>query len=378
MDTNNRFMQSMRDAMERLRTHGPSEAMGVIQRALNITAHESTEAGRDDRMNTMHREVHGGADPVARPPHDPSGVRPQGTEPSRFRGDLEPAGFSLRTFRAAAGQRDYKLYVPPTSGTQPRALIVMLHGCTQDADDFAAGTRMNEIAQREGILLVYPIQPRSANPSKCWNWFKTGDQHRGRGEPSLIEGMTREVMDQYGVDPARVYVAGLSAGGAMADIMIHTYPELYAAAGVHSGLPCGSARDLPSALAAMKGGGRSTQDHGATPLDSTPVRPLIVFHGDRDTTVHPSNATALLSTFASVDSPVIESVAGSNAQHASTVNYLRAANGVQAEQWIVHGAGHAWAGGSAKGSYTDPRGPDASAEMVRFFLAHPLQAVEPR
>jgi poly(3-hydroxybutyrate) depolymerase len=164
----------------------------------------------------------------------------------------------------------------------------------------------------------------------------------------------------------------------MADIMIHTYPELYAAAGVHSGLPWGAARDLPSALAAMKGGGRSTRDHGAAPLDSTPVRPLIVFHGDRDTTVHPSNATALSSTFESADSPVIESIAGSNAQHASTVSYLRATNGIQAERWIIHGAGHAWAGGSAKGSYTDPRGPDASAEMVRFFLAHPLQTVQSR
>jgi poly(hydroxyalkanoate) depolymerase family esterase len=370
MDSNNRFMQSMRDAMDRLRTHGPAEATRAIQRALHLAPHEA-EAGRDAGAHTPGRGVHAEADPVASPLHEPFVAPRRGVDPGQSRRETEPGRFSLRTFRAAAGQRDYKLYVPQTFGTRARAMIVMLHGCTQDADDFAAGTRMNELAEREGVLLVYPIQPHSANPSKCWNWFKTGDQHRDRGEPSLVAGITREVMAEHDVDPARVYVAGLSAGGAMADIMIHTYPELYAAAGVHSGLPYGSARDLPSALAAMKGGGRSTHAQGGTPLDHTPVRPLIVFQGDRDTTVHPSNATALFSAFESTDAPVIETVPASNGGHASTVSYLRSANGVQAEQWIIHGAGHAWAGGSAQGSYTDPRGPDASAEMVRFFLAHP-------
>ncbi|CAB3801989.1 extracellular catalytic domain type 1 short-chain-length polyhydroxyalkanoate depolymerase [Pararobbsia alpina] len=375
MDTKRSFMQSMHDAMDRLRTQGPSEATRVIQHALNASAQAPCEVERADTTNTIDLGTRG----ELHPRRDPFTARARvAPDPAQYQGNAEPTRFRRHTFRAAAGQRDYKLYVPQTFDAKPRPLVVMLHGCTQDADDFAGGTRMNEIAEREGILVLYPIQPRSANQSKCWNWFKTADQIRGCGEPSLIEGMTREVMDRHDVDSARVYVAGLSAGGAMADIMVHTYPELYAAAGVHSGLPHGCARDLPSALAAMKGGTGSARDHAATAYGNTPVRPTIVFHGDRDTTVHPSNATTLLGAFKPTDAPVIESVPGSNTQHACTVSYLRAANGVQAEQWIIHGAGHAWGGGSAQGSYTDPRGPDASAEMVRFFLAHPQPRETPR
>jgi len=251
-------------------------------------------------------------------------------------------------------------------------LVVMLHGCTQDADDFAAGTQMNALAERDGCIVAYPVQPQQANASKCWNWFKPADQRRDSGEPSLIAGITRDVMAKHAVDPARVYVAGLSAGGAMAAIMIRNYPDLYAAACVHSGLAAGSARDLQSALAAMRGGKTLRVQ-----VAEWPKRPMIVFHGDADTTVHPSNAAELLRPFGG-QAVVFDQHAGGDAARAkpgrrtSTVERVRSADGVDAESWLIHGAPHAWAGGSACGSYTDANGPDASAAMMRFFLDHPM------
>ena len=252
-------------------------------------------------------------------------------------------------------------------------LVVMLHGCTQNADDFAAGTQMNALAETHNCIVVYPIQPQDANPSKCWNSFKPDDQRHDRGEPSLIAGITREVMASHSVDAKRVYIAGLSAGGAMAAIMAHTYPDLYAAAGVHSGLPVGCAHDLPSALAAMRGGNgkpANASRRGVLNIE-TPKRPLIVFHGDADATVHFSNALELVRGFAvdaSTQNQASDRVEGGRRY---TVKRLKSDCGVNAELWTIHGAPHAWAGGSQRGSYTDLPGPNASAEMMRFFLEHP-------
>jgi poly(hydroxyalkanoate) depolymerase family esterase len=285
--------------------------------------------------------------------------------------DVEDRGhFSTHAYSNAAGRREYRLYVPAGAAGEPLPLIVMLHGCTQDADDFAAGTQMNALAESHRCLVAYPVQPQRANPSKCWNWFKPGDQHRERGEPSLIAGITREIIAAHNVDPARVYVAGMSAGGAMAAIMIAEYPELYAAAGVHSGLAAHCAQDLPSALAAMKGGKRSK---ARSTSSGAPQRPVIVFHGDADATVHISNAMRIVGGFdvpADVGSEARRTDTG---RRACTVSRLVSADGIDAELWTIHGAPHAWAGGNAAGSYTDPAGPDASAEMLRFFLEHPQQ-----
>jgi poly(hydroxyalkanoate) depolymerase family esterase len=274
-----------------------------------------------------------------------------------------------RTFLAAsytnqAGTRAYKLYVPSSHHEQSLPLIVMLHGCKQNPDDFAAGTGMNEIAEKHRCLVLYPAQAHNANGSNCWNWFKSEDQHRDRGEPSILADMTREVMRRYHVDPNHVYVAGLSAGGAMAAILGATYSELYAAVGIHSGLPVGAAHDLPSAFAAMKSGaGKKLARAAGRPI------PVIVFHGDRDTTVHPRNGEEALQQFISGnEDPIIveEGKVPNGRSYTRTIRCNRKGEAI-AEQWIVHGAGHAWSGGNVGGSYTDPEGPSASVEMVRFF-----------
>jgi len=266
----------------------------------------------------------------------------------------------------AAG-RDYKLYVPPNAGDDPLPLVVMLHGCTQDPDDFAAGTAMNEAAREQGFYVLYPEQSKQANPQRCWNWFKHTHQQRGRGEPALIAGMVREVMTQRRVDKARVYVAGLSAGGAMAAILGETYPDVFAAVGVHSGLAAGAARDLPTALEAMKKG-------AARPVPSTSPRPVptIVIHGDADQTVHPTNGEQVVRATARAGSTSeTDAVHSPNGRKATRRVHRDAAGRVVVEHWVVHGAPHAWSGGMRKGSYTDPLGPDATAAMVRFFMDHP-------
>lgn len=280
-----------------------------------------------------------------------------------------PAGarFEERVYANAAGSRPYKLYIPSRyAAGQPLALGVMLHGCTQSPDDFAAGTRMNELAEEGPFLVAYPSQTQAANSSRCWNWFVEAEQRREGGEPSLIAGITREVMAEFAVDSRCVYVAGLSAGGAAAAIMGAAYPDLYAAVGVHSGLACGAARDMPSAFAAMQNGGRPSRAGSGA---SSRIPPTIVFHGDADKTVNPINGENVvkqaIENAPELSSQVARGCSSGGMRYTCTT---RSQGGVVvSEQWILHGAGHAWAGGSPEGSYTDPRGPDASREMMRFF-----------
>jgi poly(hydroxyalkanoate) depolymerase family esterase len=276
-----------------------------------------------------------------------------------------PGQFLSGSFTNEAGTRNYRLYLPSKPAVGPRPLVVMLHGCKQNPEDFAAGTTMNLLAEDSGCLVLYPEQAGSANHSHCWNWFEQSHQGRGQGEPSLIAGMTQEVVREHGLDAARVYVAGLSAGGAMAAVMAAGYPELYSAAGVHSGLPVGAAHDLMSALNAMKGAHKKKRQAapGARPV------PVIVFHGDRDATVSPSNGQAVYQQF--TQGANLREVEERDASGATRTMALDAAGQVMAEHWTMHGAGHAWSGGSSAGSYADPSGPNASAEMLRFFLAQP-------
>jgi poly(hydroxyalkanoate) depolymerase family esterase len=303
--------------------------------------------------------------------------------PMRRTGAPVPNGgrFEAVIHAGAHGSRTYKLYVPSgLRAGEPVPLVVMLHGCTQSPDDFAAGTRMNTLAEEQNFLVAYPAQPTSANAQRCWNWFSPGDQERDGGEPALIAGITGQIMQDYAVNPARIYVAGLSAGGAAAAIMATVYPDLYAAVGVHSGLACGAASDIPSAFTAMRQGGVGTRRRpsGLAERETARTVPTIVFHADRDTTVHPSNCEYVLTqagaTAGALRTTVEHGQATNGGRRFTRTLHVDNRGTAVLEQWIVHGGGHAWSGGSPEGSYTDPRGPDASREMLRFFLDHPHPA----
>jgi poly(hydroxyalkanoate) depolymerase family esterase len=298
----------------------------------------------------------------------------------------QPGSFEPHEFSNGAGKRTYKVYVPAMNSDAPCAMIVMLHGCTQSADDFAAGTQMNRLADEHGFLVVYPEQTAHANASRCWNWFKPTDQVRGAGEPSLISGIVRDVAQRHGADPRRIFVAGLSAGAAMAVVLGETYPELFAGVGAHSGLPYGSAHDMPSALAAMKGGrsgmpGLKEVPGGAGRARRKAVQavPVIVFHGDRDHTVQQANGKNIVlqaqeaHACGSVGDMRVTTETGvaSGGRRFSREVHADSDGQARIESWTLHGGGHAWSGGHASGSYTDGAGPDASAEMVRFFIALP-------
>ena len=349
------FQASMTEALRLTRAGDLAKAAALIRDALNGSA-----SGSDDAPAAK-RSAGGVIDLVA----ERAGVEP-GPKEQPF---VPWSGFEARRHVGAAGAIDYMLY-RPKSCAAGMPLVVMLHGCTQSPEDFARGTRMNQLAEELGFLVVYPRQTQAANQQRCWNWFRPGDQQRGCGEPALIAGLTQDIIASERVDGARVYVAGLSAGGAAAAIMAEAYPDLFAAVGIHSGLACGAARDLPSALTAMKRGGSQARGKRRTSARAVPV---ITFHGDRDGTVHEVNAREIVEkATASVGESVrVETETGAAGGRRYTRSLSRDEAGrVMIEQWTVAGAGHAWSGGDPSGSYADPTGPDASREMLRFFLGH--------
>jgi len=370
-----------------------SSISDTIQRALSSAGLDTRSGVMKGVSDTIQRALAAAGIGGATAPHDPARQAPPAT-PHASKDDVidvaarvvpsahefrapsqagteapQHAGqFVTRSYSNDAGTRSYKLYVPANRGDKPMPLVVMLHGCTQNPDDFAAGTQMNALAERHGFLVAYPAQSANANGQHCWNWFKTQDQARDAGEPSLIAGITREIAAEHGVDAQRIFVAGLSAGAAMAVILGVTYPELYAAVGAHSGLPYGAAHDMPSAFAAMQGSGQPKRA-------AMKGVPTIVFHGDRDTTVNTGNAIAVVNQATEsvgLRAPLTRTVhprESANGREFTRTAYTDPAGHSRVEQWLLHGAAHAWSGGSAAGSYTDTTGPDASAEMFRFFLA---------
>lgn len=286
---------------------------------------------------------------------------------------LVPAGaqFTARSFTSSAGTRAYKLYVPASAEKKPKGLVLMLHGCTQSPDDFATGTGMNAIAEKHGLLIAYPTQTGRDNAASCWNWFETGHQLRDAGEPAILAGLTRKLIKEFGIQKDQVFVAGLSAGAAMAVIMGKAYPELFDSVGVHSGLSYQSAGNVMSAMAVMRGKAGSRLFAKPQPTEATSVRTrTIIFQGTADRTVHPSNAQRIFEMAAGgATKSKSKTTSGSINGRAYKKTIIPADNGEAiVESWLVEGAGHAWFGGNPSGSYADPDGPDASAEMVRFFL----------
>jgi len=376
------FSEAMREALRLTRAGALRDATRVIRNSLRnpqapTTTHEGTfvPAARDAHA----RSPSGATLPLALEP--PRFLRSATPEPGIAEAGapqaVSPGRFVSGAYSNAAGTRAYKLWVPGTvtaAAASARPLIVMLHGCTQDADDFARGTRMNEHAERHGCYVLYPIQDGGANPQRCWRWFETANQARGRGEPSILAGMTMQLVGEYRIDPARIYVAGLSAGAAMAMVLAETYPEVFAALAIHSGLPLGAARDVPSAFAAMAGRSKLHARTDAAQRSARPV-PGFVIHGEADRTVALGNGDAVVrqlrERYEHRDGSAL--VLRSTIEPTHAKSCFHTADGrLVIEQWNVRNGGHAWSGGSSAGSYTDPAGPDATARIMEFFLAHSL------
>jgi poly(hydroxyalkanoate) depolymerase family esterase len=368
-----RVLDVMGDALSLVRNSDLAGATAVIRKALSgETVPESENGGPEARPYRPSAKVI----PLpprrplsetlralrARPPVPPAPVPPPQAEP-----DLGER-FLKRTHRDAAGSLDYRLYLPANREQRDLALVLMLHGCGQDPEDFALGTQMNDLADEFGLIVAYPRQTRRANPSGCWNWFDRRHQSRGSGEPAKLAGLAQALAKEFGIRKQRVFAAGLSAGGAMAEILAATYPDVFDAVGVHSGLPYKSAVDVPSAFAAMKG----TAAADPTPLDPSDRRcRKIVLHGLADATVNPVNGERILDELERTEIPLTRSDLDweIEAGRVSRTALKDAEGRPVAEQWLVEGGGHAWFGGDPRGSYTQTVGLDASRVMVRFFLA---------
>ena len=368
------FAKAMRLSLQQTRASDPLAATRTIQQAL---AGRAKDAARDTAGATPARrlrsddqieaaEVLETTPPPRRTFRDVIRAqiqRPAGSDPRQ--GPAAPdmavpegASFRRATHATPHGSRAYYLYTPSPAAGPVNGVVMMLHGCTQSAQDFATGTAMNRHAEGHGLVVIYPEQPRGANQNLCWNWFRPSDQSAGAGEPEILADLARTVTARTGAPEDRIFVAGLSAGGAMAAILGRAYPQVFAAVGVHSGLPSGAASDMISAFAAMRG-------ERIRPAEGAGL-PTIVFHGLSDRTVAPVNGRAVAGTIRNAVTRK-NTVGGKSA----TVTTGTSPDGHAVALWEIAGGGHIWFGGDGRGSHTDPNGPDASAEMVRFFLQQP-------
>lgn len=310
-------------------------------------------------------------------------------------GSAGGGSFVWGTYDGPEGSRRYKLYVPTRrDGTKASRLIVMLHGCTQDPDDFARGTRMNELAGRDGFLVLYPEQPASAQPLKCWTWYDKLHQQRGKGEPAIIAGMTQRIMRENRVDPNRVYLAGVSAGAAMGAILGATYPDIYRGLALHSGIAYALVTDVSKALGAMRAPDGAGDALGSAVTlamgDRRRVMPVFIAQGTVDASVNQANGPLLAAQWANANgvAEVKPGKAGDKGENKETKektggekakmgerpaysvarSVYTAPNGMTiVDLWMIQGLGHAWSGGSKEGTFTDERGPDVSSAIVSFF-----------
>ncbi|MGH6798387.1 MAG: extracellular catalytic domain type 1 short-chain-length polyhydroxyalkanoate depolymerase [Roseiarcus sp.] len=369
-----RLLDAMGDALGRVRNSDLGGATALIRKALSGEAAKGPERELDVQPQRPSASAFA---PAARrplgevlralrvrpmiPPGPPAAPEP---EPATEFGER----FLRRTYRGAAGSLNYRLYLPPDHERRDLALILMLHGCTQNPEDFALGTHMNDLADEFGLIVAYPHQTRRANPSGCWNWFDRRHQNRGSGEPAKLAGLAQALAKEFSVGQERIFAAGLSAGGAMAEILAATYPDVFEAVGIHSGLPYKSAADAASAFAAMKG--KAGADL-APPAASDRRCRKIVFHGLADATVNPINSERILDEVERGGTVLtrIDLDWQIEAGRVSRTALKDAGGRPVAEQWLVEGGGHAWFGGDPRGSYTQTVGLDASRVMVRFFLA---------
>jgi poly(hydroxyalkanoate) depolymerase family esterase len=292
------------------------------------------------------------------------------------------------TYAGPPGSRSYFVYTP-AGYTIDRCvpMVVMLHGCTQTAAESAAGTQWNLLADEHGFVVVYPQQDDADNPLSCWNWFVPEHQARGSGEAAIIAGITQQVMahdTRWNIDADRVAITGLSAGGAMATILAATYPDLYAAVGVHSGLEYQAAIDGPAAVEAMGNGGPDPVQQGGVAFRAMSgrahVMPAIVVHSTADSVVNQVNGDQVVRQWMETnrlasDNAFQPDFARPTTREEGVVNCLPYTMSRWAdaqgrpiqEYWLVTGMDHAWSGGAAAGSYSDPRGPDATTAMWTFF-----------
>ncbi|MDB4949896.1 MAG: esterase, depolymerase family [Gemmatimonadetes bacterium] len=280
------------------------------------------------------------------------------------------------TYQGPAGTRRYRIYLPAGYDPSHKApLVLMLHGCTQDPDDFARGTRMDAVADESGVLLVYPEQPATAQIQRCWTWYDPAQIARDGGEAAVLAGIVGEVEAHHAVDARRVYVLGISAGGSMAVNLAAAYPELFAGVVAHSGIAYHAALGVPQALGAMQGNGLDAErlrGAAAQVLARGGFPPLLVIHGNADPVVRPANGHALARQWADARGLTAgaESAETAGGLAFQRQRFTDAGGHVLVETLFVDGLGHAWSGGSAEGTYTSAAGPDASREAMRFLLAH--------
>jgi poly(hydroxyalkanoate) depolymerase family esterase len=353
---------SMRTAMT------PDDIVDSIQQALRAGGLDPQSGPMKEVLATIeqalgHTSPAGqGLAPGSIPPVAPA---PSSFAPARI---FSASGMENRVIHHGGASRRYALFVPSRQPVAPAPLLVMLHGCKQNPEDFARGTRMNRLAEEHGFLVAYPEQARLDNGGNCWNWFVPRQQERDGSEPTQVAQIVHEVMRLHPVAPGAVYVAGLSAGAAMAVVLGQAYPELFSGVAAHSGLPMGSAHSVSSAFAAMRGKSGSGRSRSAV----HPV-PTLVIHGDADKTVAPSNGQGIvdqaLAAFGE-SRPALQRISRferNNPALSQCHQYLDASGRCQIEQWIVPGGAHTWFGGDPSGSYTASHGPDASALIAAFF-----------